>query len=132
MADLLEGGARLRGAGGTPGGVGEFLVGLAMAVAGGYLLTNQVTVTSGFWRLYGYNAFGLSLVPLMIGIAWLFFDGRSTGGWLLTFAGAVIILAGVLANLELYFRPTSLFNTVLMLGLLAGGLGLVARSLRAH
>ena len=29
------------------------------------------------------------------------------------------------------FAPTSLFNTVLMLVLLVGGLGLVARSLRA-
>ena len=130
MAEDLQ--ARRRGAGGTPGGVGEFLAGLAMAVAGGYLLTNQVTVASGFWRFYGYNAFGLSLLPLMAGIGWLFFDGRATGGWLLTFAGSVIILAGILTNLEIYFRPTSLFNTVLMLALLAGGLGLVARSLRAR
>lgn len=130
MTGDLAGGRR--GAGGTPGGVGEFLVGLAMAVAGGYLLTSQVTVTSGFWRFYGYDAFGLSLLPLMAGIGWLFFDGRAVFAWLLTLAGGVIILAGVLANLEIYFRPTSLFNTLLMLGLLAGGLGLVARSLRAH
>lgn len=130
MAEDLE--SRLRGAGGTPGGVGEFLAGLAMTVAGGYLLTNQVTVTSGFWHVYGHNAFGLSLLPLLAGIGWLFFDGRATFGWLLTFAGGVIILAGVVTNLEIYFRPTSLFNTLLMLALLAGGLGLVARSLRAH
>jgi 2-keto-4-pentenoate hydratase/2-oxohepta-3-ene-1,7-dioic acid hydratase in catechol pathway len=44
---------------GTPGGVGEFLGGLAMAVAGGYWLTNQVSVTSGYWRPWGYNGFGL-------------------------------------------------------------------------
>jgi hypothetical protein len=31
-----------------------------------------------------------------------------------------------------YFTPTSLFDTLLILGLLAGGLGLVARSLRAQ
>ena len=58
-----------RGAGGTEGGVGTFLFGFVMAVGGGWLLTNQVTVTSGFWRLWGYNAFGLSLLPLVIGIA---------------------------------------------------------------
>jgi hypothetical protein len=34
--------------------------------------------------------------------------------------------------LRLYFEPTSLFNTILMLVLLAGGLGLVARALRPH
>jgi multisubunit Na+/H+ antiporter MnhF subunit len=123
---------RLRNAGGTPGGLGEFLAGLAMAIAGGYLLTNQVSVTSGSWRLGGYNAFGLSLVPLIIGIGMLFFNGRSIIGWLLTFAGTVIIFAGIITNLDIYFRETSLFNTILMLVLLAGGIGLVARSLRSH
>jgi hypothetical protein len=57
-----------QGAGGTAGGIGEFVIGLVMAVVGGYL----------------------------------------------------------------YFRPTSLFATVIMLGLLVGGLGLIARSLRPH
>jgi O-antigen ligase len=122
--------SRLRGAGGTEGGIGIFLLGFAMAVAGAWLLTNQVTVTSGGWHFWGYNAFGLSLLPLIIGIALLFFNGRSIAGWLLSIAGAVIIFVGILTNLEIYFRPTSLFNTVLMLVLLAGGIGLVARSLR--
>lgn len=121
-----------RGAGGTPGGVGEFLVGLAMAVGGGYLLTTQVQVTTGYWHVWGYNAFGLSLVPLLFGVGLLFFNGRSRLGWLLTFAGAVIIFVGILMNLEIYFRQTSLFNTLLMLVLLVGGIGLIGRSLRSH
>lgn len=123
---------KFRGAGGTSGGLGEFLFGLGMTIAGAWLLTNQVTVTSGFWQLWGYNAFGLSLLPLMVGIGLLFFNGKSVIGWLLTFAGAVIIGIGIIANLEIYFRPTSLFNTIVMLVLLAGGIGLVARSLKAH
>jgi predicted membrane channel-forming protein YqfA (hemolysin III family) len=122
----------IRGAGGTSGGIGIFLIGLAMAVAGGWLLTNQVTVTSGYWQWGGYNAFGLTLIPLIAGIAVLFFNGRSVVGWLLTFCGAIIILAGIITNLEIYFRPTSLFNTLMMLALLAGGIGLVARSLKAR
>ena len=92
----------MRGAGGTPGGLGAFLAGSAMVVAGGY------------------------------GIGILFFDGRSLIGWVLTAAGALIILVGIIANLHVYFMPTSLFDTLLILGLLAGGLGLVARSLRAQ
>ena len=123
---------RVRGAGGTTGGIGLFLLGLGMAVAGGWLLTNQVTVTSGYWQWGGYNAFGLSLIPLIVGIGFLFFNGRSMVGWLLTFCGAIIIVAGIITNLEIYFRPTSLFNTVMMLILLAGGIGLVARSLKAR
>lgn len=121
-----------RGAGGTSGGVGEFLLGLGMSVAGAYLLTQRVTVTSSYWTLWGYNAFGLSLLPLLFGIGLLFFNGRSIAGWLLTFAGVVIIFVGIIANLGVYFQSTSLFNTLVMLVLLAGGIGLVARSLRSH
>jgi hypothetical protein len=119
-----------RGAGGTPGGLGEFFSGLAMAIAGGYLLLQQVTVSSGMWQLWGYNAFGLSLVPLLIGIVMLFFDGKSKLGWLLTGGGALIILVGIITNLTIFFRPTSLFNTLVILVLLFGGVGLIARSLR--
>jgi hypothetical protein len=119
-----------RGAGGTPGGFGSFFAGLAMILGGGYLLLTHVTVTSGYWGFWGPNTFGLSLLPLLIGVGILFFDGRSAWGWLLTAAGALFIVVGVIANLRVYFQPATLFDTLLMLGLIAGGLGLVARALR--
>jgi hypothetical protein len=103
-----------------------------MAVAGGYLLTSQVTVTSGFWGYFGAHTFGLTLLPMVIGLGLLFFDGSSTAGWVLTVGGAIVIFVGILMNLRIYFEPTSLFHTLIMLTLLAGGLGLVARSLKAH
>ena len=121
----------MRGAGGTEGGRGLFLIGFACAVAGGWLLMNQVTVSGGAWALWGYNSFGLSLVPFIAGVGLLFFDGASKLGWLLLVAALVIILAGILVNLRIWFAPTSLFNTLMMLALLAGGIGLIARSLRA-
>jgi hypothetical protein len=119
-----------RGAGGTPGGFGQFFVGLIMAAAGGYLILNQVQVTTSFWNYGPYGGFGLTLLPLLAGIAFLFYNGKSIVGWLLTVAGAAIILAGVLTHMDIYFRQTTLFNTLVMLGLLFGGLGLIARSLR--
>lgn len=118
------------GAGGTPGGVGTFFIGLIMAAAGAYLILNQVQVTTSFLRFGAYGGFGLTLLPLLAGVAFLFYDGKSVIGWLLTIAGAGIILAGVLMNMDIYFRPTTLYNTLLMLGLLFGGLGVIARSLR--
>lgn len=121
----------MQGAGGTPGGIPQFLIGFVMAVAGGWLLVNQVSVHSGGWSLWGYNSFGLSMLPFVIGTGMLFFHGRSVAGWLLLIAGVVIIFAGILVNLNIYFRPTSLFNTLVMLALLAGGIGLLARSLRS-
>lgn len=124
--------SRLRGAGGTPGGIGEFVLGVIMAIAGAYLITTQVVVTSGLWSIWGYNAFGLSLFPLIFGIGILFFNGKSIVGWALLVIGVVIIFTGIIMNLHIYFERTSLFNTILMFVLLAGGIGLVVRALAPH
>jgi hypothetical protein len=128
---------KLRGAGGTPGGIGTFFFGLALAVVGGYLILNQVQVSSSFnfFGLWGWNrqaGFGLTMLPLLIGIGVLFFDGSSKIGWILSVGGLLTILAAVLMSLSIHWAQTSLFNTILMFGMLAGGLGLIARSLRPY
>jgi hypothetical protein len=121
---------RLGRPGGTSGGLGLFLLGFVMAVAGGYLFLDRVQIIGTSWRWFGASGFGLSLIPLLIGVFLLFLNGRSIPGWLLTIGGIVIIFAGVLSHLDIFFRPTSLFETVLMLILLVGGLALIVRSLR--
>jgi len=122
----------LRDIGGTPGGIGEFVIGFVMACVGGYLLSNQVSIVGSYWSFYGANTFGVTLIPMLLGIALLFWNGRSIIGWVLTTGGFLFILAGVIANMHIYFQPTTLFNTIVMLVLLVGGLSLVARSLVAH
>jgi hypothetical protein len=122
----------MKNVGGTPGGMGTFVLGVIMMCVGGYLLMNQVSVHGGFWHFdfaggYG-RSFGITLLPLLFGIGILFFDGRSLAGRFLTGAGALFILAGVIANLDINFRQTSLFNTLVMLILLVGGVGLIVRS----
>lgn len=119
-------------AGGTPGGLSHFLIGFAMVCVGGYLLSNQVSVVGSYWSFYGANTFGITLLPLLIGVGILFWGGRSIAGWLLTIAGALFILAGVIANMHIYFQPTSLFNTLVMLILFVGGLGLIARAIQPY
>jgi hypothetical protein len=118
--------------GGTSGGLGEFLAGLVMACVGGYLLSNQVSVVGSYWNMWGTNSFGITLIPLLFGIGILFWKGRSIIGWVLTVGGAFFILSGVIANMHIYFQPTSLFNTLVMLVLLVGGLGFIARGLLPH
>ena len=111
-AQEQAGGRRIRGAGGTPGGIGTFFFGL--------------------WGWSRSGGFGLTMLPLLIGIGFLFFDGRSVAGWVLSVGGALIILAAILMGLSIHWEPTSLFNTIMMFGMLAAGLGLVFRSLRAY
>ena len=118
--------------GGTRGGLGEFLIGFIMTCVGGYLLTNQVTVAGSYWNFWGTNSFGVTLIPMLLGVAILFFNGKNIIGWLLTIGGALFILAGVIANMQIHYQATSLFNTIVMLVLLVGGLGLIARALVAH
>jgi hypothetical protein len=122
----------LKDVGGTPGGIGEFVMGFVMACIGGYLISNQVNVVGSYWSFYGANTFGVTLIPMLFGVALLFWNGKSRIGWLLTAGGALFILAGVIANMHIYFRTATLFETLVMLVLLVGGLGLIARSLAAH
>ncbi|HEY7563863.1 MAG TPA: hypothetical protein VIA81_02965, partial [Acidimicrobiia bacterium] len=53
---------RVPGAGGTPGGVGPFLLGVAITIAGGYLLLNSLRVLHGFggtlFPIGGFNVTG--------------------------------------------------------------------------
>ena len=118
--------------GGTPGGLGKFLLGFAMACVGGFLLSHQVGVVGSYWSFWGGSGFGITLLPMLLGVAILFWNGKNLLGWLLTVAGALFIFGGILANMHIYFQPTSLFNTLVMLILLVGGLALVARSLQPH
>jgi hypothetical protein len=122
----------LRNVGGTPGGARTFFLGIIMVVVGGYLLMQQVSVNGGYWYFgwmgsYG-RSFGITLIPLLFGIGILFFDGHSLVGRALTALGALAILVGIIANLDIHFRETSLFALLVMLVLLVGGIGLVVRS----
>lgn len=118
--------------GGTPGGTRTFLLGMIMAIAGGYLLFQQVSVGGGYWAWSAFggagHSFGITLLPLLLGIGILFVNGRSLVGRLLTFGGGLVIIVGIIANLDIHFQQTSLWNTLVMLVLLVGGVGLVVRS----
>ena len=125
---------RQREPGGTAGGSLEFIIGLGMLIAGVYLFLDSVQVTSDMFSLFGFGrgSFGLSLLPVFAGVAFLFFDGKSWIGRILTGGGLLIIFVGVLSRMTIYFHRQSLFNTLVMLVLIAGGLGLILRSLRDH
>jgi hypothetical protein len=122
----------LRDVGGTRGGLLHFVIGLGLVIVGGYLLMARVTVHGGYWSFFGSygSSFGITLIPVMLGIGMLFYDGASKFGWFLFIAGLLVIVAGIIANLQIHFQGTSLFNTLLLFGLLASGIGLILRSLR--
>ena len=127
---------KFEGAGGTPGGVSEFFIGVLVAAVGCYLLFTHVQVHSSYWNFMGFggvgHSFGISLLPLLFGVGILFVNGRSVLGWLLAVGGLLFIVAGILVNLDIYFQRTSLMNTLIMLGMIAAGFGLIVKGLRPH
>jgi hypothetical protein len=124
-----------RGAGGTPGGLGSFFLGLLLLAAGGYLVLNHIVVHTRFsiWGFPGSagGGFGPLLIAMMVGVAILFFNAKNLLGWLITIGAVVTMLVSVVMNLELFFQPTSLLVTLVMFGLVAAGLGLIFRSFRS-
>ena len=127
------------GAGGTPGGLGDFIFGAILTLIGLYLLSNQIQVNSGFfgWRFAfggggGVSAFGLTMIIMIIGVVLIFVDGKSTIGWILAAGSVLFTFIGIIASLRVYFQTTSLFVALGMLLLFAVGLGLMVRGIRPH
>jgi len=126
---------KFEGAGGTSGGVGEFLVGLLTACAGAYMVLNQVQISARFtYNMFGsrHDAFGPVFTVFLLGLFFLFWDGRSKLGWVLTCGGLTLMFWGVIQSLEVSYRTTTGMNTIIMFGLLFAGLGLVFKSLQPH
>lgn len=118
------------GAGGTSGGIGTFFLGLALLVTGLYLFLSRVIVVSNLGTLFGFGSFGVALIPLILGIALLFFNAKSIAGWVLSIGSFAVIVVGIILNLTAFFMPTNLPVTLLMLGLIGAGGGLMLRAFK--
>lgn len=127
-----------RGAGGTEGGTGTFVLGLIMLVAGGYLLLRGIVVRPAFgfgtvaFRVGGFPVTtGVILIPLLLGVGGIFYDSRKLWGWIVATLSVIALIVGVIANLNIQLISMSLFDFLIILILIAGGAGLLLRSLKA-
>lgn len=132
----------MRGAGGTPGGLGQFFIGFIMMCAGFYLLFNAITVSSNFgmgMRLYGMSAFGsnfnitsgMVMIPFIFGVGIIFYNSKNILGWLLGIGSLAALIFGVIASIRFSFRTMTSFDLIVILVLAIGGLGLFLRSLKS-
>lgn len=126
-----------RGAGGTGGGEGSFILGLIMMIAGGYLLLNGIMVRPQFGlgsRMFAVGGVpvttGLVLVPFAFGIGMVFYNVRNWLGWLLALGSILALVVGVVASINFTMVRMSAFDLLIILILLIGGIGLFLRSLR--
>ena len=129
----------IRGAGGTPGGVKNFFLGLAMMLAGGYLFLSSVRV----YNFFGFGSpfcsigpvhmtGGMLLFPLFFGFILIFNKASSLLGWLMTLGSLLAICVGIIASVHFSFAGMTLMDLLSILLLLGGGAGLFFGSLRSE
>ena len=131
----------VRGAGGTPGGTWLFFLGLVLAAAGlWFFLGNVHVMTEPFGVVSGFLGRGIGLggpaistgvvfVPIFAGLVMLFYDARLKWGWVLFYVGLAVIVIEILSRIRFHMgMPVS--NLLLMLGMIAAGIGMMLRSFR--
>ncbi len=132
----------MKGSGGTDGGVGMFLGGLALAVAAIYFFFDSIYVQTGTGFLSGLmrrggsgrllqtTSMGLLFVPFFVGVFSLFVDARRNWAWWLTYLGIAVLAIEILSRIrfEMSIKMTHLLGLIVMF---AAGAGLMVRSYRA-
>ncbi|MBL9160413.1 MAG: hypothetical protein JNJ70_23220 [Verrucomicrobiales bacterium] len=135
--------------GGAQGGELKFLLGLAMSLLGLWFFFDSVRLTTGHPGLISSAlhrgrdlqpagggggggvgqtvSMGIVLVPVFIGVVALFFDVRRTWAWVVTWIGVGILLIEIVSRMRPEFHVKA-SHAILMLVLIAGGLGLMLRA----
>lgn len=118
-------------------GVSQFFAGAGLFGLGTWMLFSRVMVSAG---ISGMGMFGMgfsggpsiagTLLPFVAGIIVLFVQGSGKLGWGLVAGGIGLLIVQIIASLHIHFTPTSLPMLLLIVGMMAAGVGLIARSLR--
>lgn len=114
----------------------QFVAGVVMLAVGLFILSQKVVVSSG-WFGYGSSIMfggirvnsGLIMVPFIIGIVWMFATGASFPSKLFTVLSVILIVASIIMNTSIHMVSVSLYEWVIMLVLIFGGAGFVAKVL---
>lgn len=113
----------------------QFVGGLAMLVVGLFIFAQKVMVSSSFLggmrlgSLHMNN--GMILIPLIIGIIWMFASGGSFVSKVFTGMSVLLIIAAIVISTNISLVHMSLYEWVLILVLIFGGAGMLAKILLA-
>ena len=110
----------------------QFFIGVILLGTGLFILSKRVMVGSSWyvWRIGGFDlSSGMVTVPLIIGIIWQFYNPKSMIPKIIMILGAVFIVATIIMSVRINFVTTSMFDYILMFGMMAAGSGLLIKTL---
>lgn len=109
-----------------------FVAGIVMLVAGLFILSQKVIVSSSFFSSFGGLSIwgarvssGMVVIPLIIGIIWMFMTDSFASKVFSALAGLLIVIAVILST-NIHLTSMTLFDWLVILVLIFGGLGFVA------
>ena len=70
---------------------------------------------------------GIIIIPLIIGIIWLFYNPKSIVAKLITILGGIFIVSSIIMSLRISFTSTTMFDYIIMIVLISSGAGLLLR-----
>ncbi|MBQ1812857.1 MAG: hypothetical protein II119_02790 [Bacilli bacterium] len=109
----------------------EFLLGVVFLAVGLFMLSKRVIVSSGF-SIFSIGNFDLTtgtiVIPLMIGIILRFVYPKSFIPKLIIILSSIFIVVAIIMSVKLRFVPTSLFDYLLIIVLIAVGVGLILKN----
>ena len=113
----------------------QFVAGVIMLVVGLYILSQKVMVSStyGFFSLWGGTfSSGLIMIPFIIGVVWMFVTGGSFASKVFTALSVLLIIVSIIVSTRIWLVRITMYEWVLILVLMFGGVGLVAKVLFAN
>lgn len=110
----------------------HFFIGVILLGVGLFMLSKRVMVHGSWyaWRIGGFDiSSGLVTVPLIIGIIWYFVNSKSVVPKIIITLGVIFIIVTIIMSIRINFVTTSMFEYILIFGMLAAGAGLLLKAL---
>lgn len=114
----------------------QFVAGAVMLAIGLFILAQKVEVWSGWFgggfRIGSFRVnSGLVMIPFVIGIVWMFATGASFASKIFTGISILFIVVSIIMSTTIHLTRMSLYEWVLILVLIFGGIGFLAKVLLA-
>lgn len=110
-----------------------FVIGVVMLAAGLFIFSQRVLVSSSFftgWSIGGMHfTSGMIVIPLIAGVIWMFVTEGNLISKIFTGLSVLLIIVAVIMSTHISLTTMTLFEWILTLVLIFGGLALVLKVL---